>query len=293
MKTRTGNFPIGFRRGWTDWQKNDLKALADWGVKAGFEVIDLGKVGSEEMATLKAAGIRLGTADLIDFGGLLAKDAGKRKENIAKSVQYVKEASAAGAKVFFGVVIPGDPTAKRVDNYKIAVESYAPICEAAAGAGATIAFEGWPGQGPWYASLLCSPESVRQFLKDVPKGVSLNYDPSHLIRLGIDHLRFLREFLTHVRHVHAKDTALYPEAQYELGLYQDSIIATPHGFGDHVWRYTVPGQGVAHWAEIMKILAGAGYQGAVSVELEDENFNINPEGEKAGLIHSLNYLRGV
>jgi len=293
MKTRTGNFPIGFRRGWSDWQKNDLKALAEWGAKAGFEIIDLGRAGSEEMAAIKSAGLKLGTADLVDFGGLLAKDTGKRKENVAKSVQYIKEASAAGAKVFFSVLIPGDPSAKRIDNYKIAVESYAPICEAAAKAGTSIAFEGWPGQGPRYASLACSPETVREFLKDVPKGASLNYDPSHLIRLGIDHLRFLNEFIGHVKHVHAKDTALFPEAQYELGLYQDSIIASPHPFGDHVWRYTIPGHGVARWPDILKTLADAGYQGAVSVELEDENFNTGPDGEKAGLIHSLNYLRAV
>ena len=32
MPTRTGNFPIGFRRGWSDWQKKDTAALAAWAV---------------------------------------------------------------------------------------------------------------------------------------------------------------------------------------------------------------------------------------------------------------------
>ena len=41
MATRTGNFPIGFRRGWTDWQKKDLKALAGWAKQSGFDTVDL------------------------------------------------------------------------------------------------------------------------------------------------------------------------------------------------------------------------------------------------------------
>ena len=43
----------------------------------------------------------------------------------------------------------------------------------------------------------------------------------------------------------------------------------------------------------MQTLVSARYQGIVSVELEDENFNTDEQGEKAGLTHSLNFLRGV
>lgn len=37
----------------------------------------------------------------------------------------------------------------------------------------------------------------------------------------------------------------------------------------------------------------ARYEGVVSVELEDENFNTDEESEKAGLTHSLNFLQGI
>jgi sugar phosphate isomerase/epimerase len=293
LKTRTGNFPIGFRRGWSDWQKKDLKSLAAWAAQSGFEALDLGRVGSEEMSVLKSTGLGIGSADLLDFGGIMATDAGKRRDAVARNSQYVKEAAAVGAKVFFTVLIPGDPSAKRRDNYRLAIECYAPICEAAAGAGAFVAIEGWPGIAPWYANLCCSPETLRAFFKEIPRGSALNYDPSHLIRIGIDHIRFLKEFIPHVRHVHAKDTASLPEAQYELGLYQDSIFSEPHGFGEHVWRHTVPGQGIARWGEILQELVSARYQGVISVELEDENFNTDEKGEKAGLMNSLNFLSGV
>jgi sugar phosphate isomerase/epimerase len=294
MGTRTGNFPIGFRRGWSEWQKKDLKALAQWAKSSGFERIDLGAASKDDVGTLKAAGLDIGSADLLDFGNLMATDAGKRKDVIAQNVKYVKEAAAAGAKVFFTCIIPGDVNKKRAENYSLAVESFTPVAKAAEEAGAMLAIEGWPGGAPQLANLCCTPETYRSFIKDVnPKSVGINYDPSHLIRLGVDHIRFLNEFASKVQHVHAKDTEVMTDKVYEFGLYQGSVFEKGHGFGEHCWRYTLPGHGEARWVEILKILKSTGFKGAVSVELEDENFNGSEDGEKAGLIHSLNFLKGI
>ena len=46
MKTRTGNFPIGFRRGGGDWQK-DLDQLIQWAQNNELEAIDLLVDGDE------------------------------------------------------------------------------------------------------------------------------------------------------------------------------------------------------------------------------------------------------
>ena len=292
MTTRTGNFPIGFRRGWTDWQKKDLKSLAAWAKQSGFGAIDLGRATADDIKILKDAGLKLGSADLIDFGQIMSTDTGKRKDLIAQNVAYVKEASAAGAKVFFTCVIPGDPAAKRAENYKLAVECFTPIANACRDAGAAMVIEGWPGGGPHFATLCCNPETYRAFLKDVGAGAAVNYDPSHLIRLGIDHIRFLKEFAPQVKHVHAKDTDIDRDAIYEFGS-QDAAFAKPHGFGQWSWRYTIPGHGETRWNEAFKILESAGFKGVVSVELEDENFNGSEQGEQAGLLYSLAYLRGV
>lgn len=291
MGTRTGNFPIGFRRGWSDWQKKSVADLARWAKANGFDALDLMGITPDDLATLKDAGVRIGTVDL-SFGGLMDNDPGKRKENIARNIEMVKSLGPAGTKVFFTCIIPGDAAKPRAENYKLAVESYSPVAQAAASVGATIAIEGWPGMPPHLANLCCTPETVRSFLKDVGAGVSLNYDPSHLIRLGVDHIRFLKEFLPHVKHVHGKDTDLLTEAAYEFGS-QSAAFAKGHGFGEWNWRYTIPGHGIARWVEIFSILKSVNYAGVVSVELEDENFNTGEEGEKAGLLHSLNYLRSV
>jgi sugar phosphate isomerase/epimerase len=133
---------------------------------------------------------------------------------------------------------------------------------------------------------------VRQFIKDVGRGAGLNYDPSHLIRLKVDHIRFLKEFAPHVKHVHAKDTDISAEALYEFGT-QAATFAQPHRWGEWTWRYTIPGHGVARWGEIFNVLKDAGYKGAVSVELEDENFNGSEDGEKRALDVSVAYLKSL
>jgi sugar phosphate isomerase/epimerase len=291
MPTRTGNFPIGFRRGGGQWQK-DLPSLARWAKEAQLEAIDLGRANAQDVKTLHDAGLRLGSVDLLDFGQLMNDDAGKRKDLIAANVAYVKETAPLGAKAFFTCIIPGDPTRKRADNYKLAVESFAPIAEACAASGAALAVEGWPGPMPYLANLCCTPETVRAFIKDVGRGAGLNYDPSHLIRLGVDHIRFLREFVKDVKHVHAKDTDIDRDALYEFGS-QSATFAKSHGYGEWIWRYTLPGHGEARWSEIFKVLSTAGFNGVVSVELEDENFNGSADGEKRALELSRSFLAGA
>ena len=240
---------------------------------------------------MKSNGLRLGTADLLDFGAIMATDAGKRKELIAQC-RLCERGLAIRRKDFLHLHHPRRCRCAAAENYKLAVESIRAIAQACASVGASLAIEGWPGGAPQLANLCCTPETTRTFIKDVGAGSGLNYDPSHLIRLGVDHLRFLKEFLPQVKHVHAKDTALMPDALYDFGT-QAATFAKPHGFGEWTWHYTIPGQGVAKWGEIFSMLSGAGYKGIVSVELEDEKFNGSEQGEKNGFMNSLRFLEST
>ena len=290
--TGTGNFPIGFRRGWGDWQRGDVAGLARWAKDAGFAHLDLGWATAADIAAVRDAGLHVGSCDLLDFPNLLSPDSGKRRELRERNVAYVKEVASARCRVFFAVVVPGDPTRTRGDSYRDALDGYAPICQAIADLGAVLAIEGSPGRWPNHHNLCCTPETVRAFLRDINiPAVGINYDPSHLIRLGVDPLRFLREFAPHVFHVHAKDTLLLPDAAYEYGLHQPAAFAEPHGWGGHAWRYTLPGRGQTPWADVLNTLHGANYRGAISVELEDEDFSGDEAREKHGLIESLAFLR--
>jgi len=291
MSTRTGSFPIGFRRGWGVWQK-ETQTLARWATSQGFEALDLITITAQDAAILRAEGLRLGSVDLLDMGKITSSDTAVRKDVASRNLAYIKEATALGAKVFF-TIIAGDASRKRAENYAIAVEAFGPIATAAAQAGAKIAIEGWPG-GAGVPNLCCNPETYRSFIKDVnPASIAINYDPSHLIRMGIDPIRFLNEFAPHIQHVHGKDTEILAEAVYELGLYQESAFGKGHGYGAHAWRYAIPGHGMMRWTEALRILQVHQYAGVVSIELEDENFNGTEAGEKAGLIHALEFLRSA
>ncbi len=288
MPTATGSYDIGIRRGWSQWQK-DLPAVCRWAKQNGFASVDLNVATDLDMATVTAAGLSVGTVDLLNLGEITHPDAGKRQAVVDQNLAYIRQCAEWGATRFF-TVVGGDGTRKRAENYATAVEAFAPLAALAAELKATIAVEGYPGGPPHYALLCTTPETTRAFFKDLPRGVGLNYDPSHLIRLGVDHVRFLKEFADKVVHVHGKDTELFPDALYEFGLYQPAAFTPSHAFGQHVWRYTIPGRGTANWPEIFRVLKSVDYAGGVGIELEDENFNGSEAGEKEGFSEALRFL---
>lgn len=290
MKTRTGKFPIGFRRG-GGWQ-DDIQGLAKWAKESGFESIDLGKATQEDAAALKQNGLQVCSCDLIDWPGLFSKDAGEQKAAIQANMDYMKASAALGASRFFLVVMPKDPSLKITENLDIAARSLGELAKVAEGLNSMIVMEGWPGGWPQYSNLCCNPETYRWMIKECgSKGLGINFDPSHLIRMGIGPVRFLSEFAPHVGHVHGKDTEVQRDNLYEYGLYQFSAFVPHPHCGESVWRYTIPGHGQARWVKIFQILEQVGFKGYVSVELEDASFTGSPEAEKAGLLAALAFLQ--
>lgn len=292
MVTRTGGFRIGFRRGWSDWQK-DLPALAAWAKDAGFEAIDLGQAKAEDVGQVRDAGVQVVSVDMIDWSALLSPDTGRRRAAVARNAAYFKDMAALGVRVFFTVAIPEDASRPGKDNFDLAVASYGELAPLAESLGAAIALEGWPG-GPPFANLCCNPETCRAIFREVPsRGLGINYDPSHLIRMGIDHARFAAEFVDRITHVHAKDTEIITDNVYEIGLYQRSVFQKPFFCGEFTWRYTIPGHGVTRWSHVLATLDKTGFKGVVSVELEDADYNGTELGEQNGLLAALKYLQTV
>jgi sugar phosphate isomerase/epimerase len=122
--------------------------------------------------------------------------------------------------------------------------------------------------------------------------MGINYDPSHLLRMSIDPLRFLEEFADRVFHVHGKDTTFLKENLYEYGSEQPPTFAKRIPYGAMHWRYTIPGHGVMRWGKAFQILEATGYEGCVSIELEDANFNGAAESEKLGIVQGAQFLTG-
>jgi sugar phosphate isomerase/epimerase len=288
MKTRTGGFPIGFRRGWSDWQK-DLSATIAWAKSSNLECIDLGRDGDTAGRQVADAGLGVGSVDLLEWQSMISPDKGKRAEAVAKNAEYVKACAAVGAKNQFLVMLPEKPELPRKDNFGYMVESFAQLAPALEAHGAQIVIEGWPGPG----ALCCTPEGYRAFFQQVPsKAMGVNFDPSHLLRMGIDPLRFVGEFGDRVFHVHGKDTELLTQNLYDYGTEQPPTLGQPVAFGGMHWRYTIPGHGVSRWTAMFNVLRERGYAGRVSIELEDAHFNGTEAGEKQGILIGARFLEG-
>ncbi len=286
MKTRTGNFPIGFRQINAQWQR-DIPALVEWTRASDLEVIDLTTGSPAAVKAVSDAGLRIGSIDLPDNRGMIAADPARRAQALARNSDCIRACSAAGPQNYFATMLPEDPALPRSQNYGYMIESFAALAEVLEESGSHYVIEGWPGPG----ALCCTPETYRAFFRDVPSpSMSVNYDPSHLIRMGIDPLRFLTEFVDRVRHVHGKDTEILADNLYEYGYEQPAAFVERIAFGAHSWRYTIPGHGLFRWGEGLRILAENGYTGAVSIELEDSNFNGAEATEKQGILHGARFL---
>jgi sugar phosphate isomerase/epimerase len=288
MKTRTGNFPIGFRRSRAEWQK-DLPNLIGWAQANGLEAIDIGSDGPQTAGPVIAAGLRLGSVDLLDGKGMISANKDRRAEILARNADYIRACAAHGPLNYFLVMLPEDPGLPRAENFGYMVESFSQLAPILEENQARIVIEGWPGPG----ALCCTPEGYRAFFKACPSpAMGINYDPSHLIRMNIDPLRFLREFVDRVYHMHGKDTELLTENLYEYGSEQPPTFAKTIPYGSLHWRYTIPGHGVMRWTEAFRILQAHGYGGCVSIELEDANFYRETEAEKLGILQGARFLTG-
>jgi sugar phosphate isomerase/epimerase len=286
LSTRTGGFPIGFRRGWSDWQR-DLDGMLAWAKENGMAVVDLGGDGDEHAGKVLAAGLAIGSVDLPAWQGLITEDEAEMNAAIEKQAAYIGACAEHGVRNYFAVMLPKDASKSRAENFDLMVKGLSALAPHLEKHNGRLVIEGWPGPG----ALCCTPESYRAAIQAVDSDtIGINYDPSHLIRMGIDPIRFVEEFADRVYHVHGKDTEVFPEATYEFGTEQPATHAKGHGFGSHHWRYTIPGHGEMRWVRGFEILKARGYQGAVSIELEDENFNGTEAGEKHALVAGSAYL---
>lgn len=288
MNTRTGNFPIGFRRGGSAWQK-DLPALLQWAKDNGLSGIDLGRDADATGRLVLDVGLRIGSVDLKEWQGMISPSKATRRKAVETNAAYIEQNAALGPLNYFLVMLPEKPELPRAENFGYMIESFTQLVPVLEAARARIVIEGWPGPG----ALCCTPEGYRAFFKAVPaKVMGINYDPSHLMRMGIDPIRFLREFAPRVYHVHGKDTELDAENLYEFGHEQPPTFAKPVAYGGMAWRYCIPGHGQVRWVEVMRILTAHKYKGMISIELEDANFNGATESEQQGILLGARFLAG-
>jgi sugar phosphate isomerase/epimerase len=168
-----------------------------------------------------------------------------------------------------GTFVGRDPSKSVADNLREAERIFAPLVEHAGAKGVKLVIEncvmeGWHPDG-YPGNLAYSPE-LWEWLFSL--GLYLNYDPSHLVWMGIDPVKALQPYVDKVAHAQAKDIQTFPERRTRYG-WPGKAVERPDPWDVGWWRYRVPGLGEVDWVRVVDTLYEGGFDGVLSVEHED------------------------
>ena len=142
-----------------------------------------------------------------------------------------------------------------------------------------IAIEEFPGTMVWSASTLIKLREA------VDPMIGINLDPSHMIALGADPIAAARALKGCIFHVHGKDVRI------ERGIADVDGILEPRPVeesAERTWNYVAVGCGkdLQWWKEFFSVLSMMGYDGDVSLEMEDLTMSV-----EAGVLTSIDALK--
>lgn len=155
------------------------------------------------------------------------------------------------------------------ENLEDAAAVFAPLVDRAGERGVKIivencVMEGWHPDG-YPGNLAYSPELWEWMFS---LGLYLNFDPSHLMWIGIDPVAAVRPYLDRIPHAQAKDVELFPDRRDRYGFFGKTLERDdPWDVG--WWRYRVPGLGQVDWVRLVDAMYEGGFEGVLSVEHED------------------------
>ena len=136
------------------------------------------------------------------------------------------------------------PAVSVAENLREAERVFAPLVDHAGERGVRLmiencVMEGWHPDG-YPGNLAYSPE-LWEWMFGL--GLWLNFDPSHLLWLGIDPVAALRPYVDRVAHAHAKDTETFPERRDRYGFFGRVSTRAEDPWDMGWWRYRIPGLG--------------------------------------------------
>ena len=155
------------------------------------------------------------------------------------------------------------------ENLAQAEEVFRPIVDRAGERGVKVivencVMEGWHPDG-YPGNLAYSPE-LWEWMFDL--GLYLNFDPSHLVWIGIDPVAAVRPYVDRIPHAQAKDIQVDPAARNRYG-WPGRAVTRDDPWDVGWWRYRVPGLGQVDWVRMVDALYEGGFDGVLSVEHED------------------------
>ncbi|HKT00725.1 MAG TPA: sugar phosphate isomerase/epimerase [Rugosimonospora sp.] len=282
--------------------QRSLDEIVPWAAAHGFEALEVAawpKLGDrpftathldveaftpEVADTVRAAFARhrLTLSSLAYYDNNLHPDPTERAAVNAHVWRCLDAAAALGVPTV-GTFVGRDWTKPVAQNLAEAEKVFAPLVDHAGALGVRIVIEncvmeGWHPDG-YPGNLAYSPE-LWEWMFDL--GLYLNYDPSHLLWMGIDPVAALRPYVDRVAHAQAKDIELFPERRTRYGWPGKAVVRdSPWDVG--WWRYRVPGLGQVDWTRVVDTLYEGGFDGVLSVEHEDPLWGGTEDKVKTGL----------
>ena len=290
--------------------KLSLEEIADWAVEQGYEALevaawpDLGdrpfvathldveKFDQSDLTRVKgifdSRGLELSSIAFYDNN--LHPDQKSRDEINSHVMKCIDVASQLGIQSV-GTFIGRDPQKSVKDNLKMAEEVFAPLIASAQQKNVKIiiencVMEGWHPDG-YPGNLAYSPE-LWEWMFGI--GLYLNFDPSHLVWMGIDPIVAIKPYIKQIIHAQAKDIELFPEKRNLYG-WPGKTIERENPWDVGWWRYRVPGLGQVDWRRLIDVMYEGGFVGTLSVEHEDPVWGGTEERVKAGLQIAYQTLR--
>lgn len=144
---------------------------------------------------------------------------------------------------------------------------------------------------PMHRNIAISPLMWQEIFVRVPSPrLALCYDPSHFVWQMIDVYDPIFEFGEKIEHIHLKDTKLDRKLLRRIGFMHN--VAKECGFyPNQWWRHTIIGGGEINWDRFKEELDRIDYQGSLSFEMEDYQYELDPNKVRQGLILQREYLR--
>jgi sugar phosphate isomerase/epimerase len=293
---------LGFFTACLPWLS--LDDIAAWAAANGYDALEVAAwpaAGDRSFTTshVDAAGIGRDGAEadrvraLFDRHGLELSSLGFYDNNLHpdpdvrtathEHLRACIDAAAALGCPTVGTFVGRDPNRTVAENLRQAEEIFAPLVDRAGERGVKLiiencVMEGWHPDG-YPGNLAYSPELWEWMFS---LGLYLNYDPSHLIWMGIDPVTALRPYVDRIPHAQAKDIQLFPDRRNRLG-WPGRAVERPDPWDVGWWRYRVPGLGEVDWRRLVDAMYEGGFDGVVSVEHEDPVWGGDEERVKAGL----------
>ena len=144
-----------------------------------------------------------------------------------------------------------------------------------------IALEEFPSQ------LVYTPSTLLRLREAVGDIIGMNLDPSHLIAMGADPIAAARKLEGVIYHVHGKDARIERGLADVDGLLEYQPVTQTK---TRTWNYVAVGcgQDLKWWKEFFSVLRMTGYNGYVSLEMEDLTMSV-----EAGLRTSIDALNAT